>query len=293
MSRVSPHLVCLGLGYSAGRVARCLAADGWRISGTARTRAGVDAITASAYDAIQFDGTQPSPALGVALREATHILLSAPPGPDGDPLLVQHRADLEQAPHLKWIGYLSTLGVYGNSDGEWIDETTPPRATSLRGLRRIASESEWLAFGNSIGAAAQVFRLAGIYGPGRSAIERLREGTAHRIIKPGQVFNRIHVDDIAQVVCTAMERGTHDIYNVADGEPSPPQDVVTYAAELLQVPPPPEVPFAQANLSPMAVSFYADNRRVSNRRIRQALGVELKYPSYREGLRAIVSGAST
>ncbi|MDH4982595.1 SDR family oxidoreductase [Hyphomicrobium sp. D-2] len=292
MSRANGHLVCLGLGYSAGRIAQRLAVDGWRISGTARTPAGVDAIAASGYDAFLFDGTQPNAALGAALRDATHILLSAPPGPDGDPLLVQHRSDLEHAPNLKWIGYLSTLGVYGNSDGEWIDETTPPRATSARGQRRIASEAEWLAFGKRIGATAQVFRLAGIYGPGRSAIERMREGTAHRIIKPGQVFNRIHVDDIAAVVCAAMERGAHDIYNVADGEPSPPQDVITYAAELLQMPPPPEVPFEEADLSPMAISFYADNRRVSNQRIREALGVELKYPNYREGLRAIVSGAS-
>ena len=283
------HLFCFGLGYSAGRIARRLANDGWHVTGTARTPAGIAAIAAQGYDALQFDGTQPSEAARNAMAKATHVLLSAPPDGSGDPILRHHERDLADAKSLRWIGYLSTLGVYGDSGGEWIDETAPTRSRSLRGQRRIAAEANWLDLGRRLGITTQAFRLAGIYGPGRSAIERLREGTAHRIVKPGQVFNRIHVDDIATTVCAAIARGTHDIYNVADDEPSPPQDVVSFAAELLQVPPPPEVPFADAKLTPMAVSFYADNRRVSNKRIRQDLGVALQFPTYREGLRAILS----
>jgi len=283
------HLLCLGLGYSATRVAHRLANEGWHVTGTARTPAGVAAIAAQGYDALHFDGTQPRDEMRSAIARATHVLLSAPPDAAGDPLLHHHERELAAAKSLRWIGYLSTLGVYGDSGGEWIDETAPTRSRSLRGQRRIAAEAEWLDLGRRLGIPTHVFRLAGIYGPGRSAIERLREGTAHRIIKPGQVFNRIHVDDIAATVCAAIERGAHDIYNVADDEPSPPQDVVSFAAKLLQMPPPPEVPFAEANLSPMAASFYADNRRVSNKRIRQDLGVALQFPTYREGLRAILS----
>jgi len=286
------RLLCFGLGYSAERIARRLANERWHVTGTARTPAGVAAIVAQGYDALHFDGTQPHDEMRSAITKATHLLLSAPPDASGDPLLHQHERDLAGAKSLRWIGYLSTLGVYGDSGGEWIDETAPPRSRSLRGQRRIAAEAKWLDLGRRLGIPTHVFRLAGIYGPGRSAIERLREGTAHRIVKPGQVFNRIHVDDIAATVRVAIERGTHDIYNVADDEPSPPQDVVSFAAELLQVPPPPEVPFSDAKLTPMAASFYADNRRVSNRRIRQDLGVALQFPTYREGLRAILSEAA-
>ncbi len=283
------HLLCFGLGYSAGRIARRLANGGWHVTGTARTPAGVAAIAAQGYDALHFDGTQPCVETRDAITKATHVLLSAPPDAFGDPVLHHHERDFSDAKSLRWIGYLSTLGVYGDSGGEWIDETAPTRARSPRGQRRIAAEAAWLDIGRRLGVTTRIFRLAGIYGPGRSAIERLREGTAHRIIKPGQVFNRIHVDDIAATVCAAIERGTHDIYNVADDEPSPPQDVVSFAAKLLQMPPPPEVSFDDANLSPMAASFYADNRRVSNKRIRQDLGVALQFPTYREGLRAILS----
>ncbi len=210
--------------------------------------------------------------------------------PNGDPVLRHHGQDFKHAPSLSWIGYLSTVGVYGDSQGAWIDETTPTQATSTRGRRRIAAETEWLALGYCLRICTCVFRLAGIYGPGRSAIDRLREGTAHRIVKPGQVFNRIHVDDIAAAVCTAMlARRVHEIYNVTDDEPAPPQDVIAYAAELLHMPPPPEIAFEDAELSPMAASFYADNKRIRNTRLRQELGVALKFPTYREGLRAILA----
>ncbi|KAB2942527.1 MAG: SDR family oxidoreductase [Hyphomicrobium sp.] len=287
------RLFCFGLGYSASFIARGLADEGWSVAGTARTREGADAIAAQSYDAIVFDGTQPCPEVQRALARATHVLVSIPPDAGGDPVLRHYADDLERSKALSWIGYLSTVGVYGDSQGAWIDETAPADATSVRGQRRIAAEQAWLALAERRGVRAQVFRLAGIYGPGRSAIDRLREGTAHRIVKPGHVFNRIHVDDIAQAVCAGIAgRGGEQIYNVADDEPAPPQDVIVYAAQLLHMPPPPAVPFEDAELTPMAASFYAANKRISNARLRQELGVALKFPTYREGLRAILAHAS-
>jgi nucleoside-diphosphate-sugar epimerase len=284
-------LFCFGLGYSALRVAQRLAGEGWEIAGTARTREGADAIAAAGYDAFVFDGSAPAAGIAEALADTTHILVSAPPDADGDPVLRQHRGDIERASGLSWIGYLSTVGVYGDSGGAWIDETAKTDATSTRGRRRIAAEQDWLTLAGARDVRVQIFRLAGIYGPGRSAIDRLRDGTAHRIVKPGQVFNRIHVDDIAATVCAGIAgRGATSAYNVADDEPTPPQDVIVFAAALLHMPPPPEVPFTDAQLSPMAASFYADNKRISNARLRQELGVTLKFPTYREGLRAILGG---
>jgi nucleoside-diphosphate-sugar epimerase len=284
-------LFCFGLGYSALRVAQRLAGEGWTIAGTARTREGADAIATAGYAAFMFDGSAPGAGIADALADTTHILVSAPPDTDGDPVLQRHRSDIERANALSWIGYLSTVGVYGDSGGAWIDETAKTDATSARGRRRVAAEQEWLALAEARDVRVQIFRLAGIYGPGRSAIERLREGTAHRIVKPGQVFNRIHVDDIATAVCAGIAgRGETAAYNVADDEPAPPQDVIAFAAALLHMPPPPEVPFTDAQLPPMAASFYADNKRVSNARLRQELGVALKFPTYREGLRAILAG---
>jgi nucleoside-diphosphate-sugar epimerase len=284
-------LFCFGLGYSALRVAQRLAGEGWKIAGTARTGDGTDAIAAAGFEAFMFDGSAPGAGIADALADTTHILVSAPPDTDGDPVLRQHRGDIERADALSWIGYLSTVGVYGDSGGAWIDETAETDATSARGRRRVAAEQEWLALAEARDMRVQILRLAGIYGPGRSAIERLREGTAHRIVKPGQVFNRIHVDDIATTVCAGIAgRGVTAAYNVADDEPAPPQDVVAFAAALLHMPPPPEVPFTDAQLPPMAASFYADNKRVSNARLRQELGVALKFPTYREGLRAILAG---
>jgi nucleoside-diphosphate-sugar epimerase len=287
------HLFCFGLGYSAQRVAKELAAKGWHVAGTARSREGAEKIAAQGYEAFVFDGSAPVAGVAEALAKATHVLVSAPPDADGDPVLRHHAHDLAHAPSLSWIGYLSTVGVYGDSQGAWIDETMPTHPTSTRGRRRIDAEQEWLELGANRGVRTQVFRLAGIYGPGRSAIDRLREGTAHRIVKAGQVFNRIHVDDIAAAVLAGIDgRGRERVYNVTDDEPGPPQDVVAYAAELLHMPPPPETRFEDAQLSPMAASFYADNKRIRNARLRQDLGVALKYPTYREGLRAILADQS-
>ncbi|WP_072395691.1 SDR family oxidoreductase [Hyphomicrobium sp. CS1GBMeth3] len=283
------RLFCFGLGYTAEAFARRVRALGWQVAGTARTREGVERIKNLGYDAFLFDGEEPSHDAGDAIAHATHVLISAGPDAAGDPTLRHHGRNLADATRLGWIGYLSTIGVYGNSCGEWVDETAMPHPGSDRTRRRLAAEDDWLAFGRTYGKTVQVFRLGGIYGPGRSVIEDIRDGTARRIVKPGQVFNRIHVDDIATVLEAAADgRGTHALYNVTDGEPSPPQVVVEHAAHLLGVAPPPEIPFDEAPLSPMGRSFYSENRRVSSQRIRDDLGVTLRYPSYREGVAAIL-----
>ncbi|MFP4538741.1 MAG: SDR family oxidoreductase [Dichotomicrobium sp.] len=284
-----PVLLAVGLGYSAKELARRLRGAGWRIIGTSRSAEGVAAIEGLGYKAIRFDGTSASSALSEAVGEATHLLVSAAPGAEGDPLLARHGADLRAA-KLKWIGYLSTIGVYGNHDGAWIDEDTPPAPTSRRGRARLDAEQAWSELGAETGTPVDIFRLAGIYGPGRGPLEKLRRGDARAIIKPGQVFNRIHVADIARVLEAAIaHQGTPSrtarIFNVADDEPAPPQDVLDFAASLLGIRPPPHIPFEQAEVSPMARSFYADNKRVSNARIKRVLGVGLGCPTYREGLR--------
>ena len=287
-------LVCFGLGYCAETLARRLQQKGWAIVGTSRSQQGVDRIQKLGYEGLLFDGRTPAPGIPAALSGATHVLLSAAPEDTGDPVLVHHGQDLAAATSVRWIGYLSTIGVYGDSGGEWIDEGATPHPGSERTRRRVAAEHDWLQFGQAHGKTVQIFRLGGIYGPGRSAIEDLRDGTARRIVKPGQVFNRIHVDDIASVLeAAAAGAGSHKVYNVTDGEPSPPQDVISYAAELLGLAPPPELPFDTADLSPMARSFYSENRRVSSALLRSDLGVTLRYPSYREGLAAILAASES
>ena len=206
-------------------------------------------------------------------------------------MLRHHSREIAKAHDVRWIGYLSTVGVYGDFGGAWVDEDTPPKPGSERTVRRLAAETAWRDFGANHDRAVRIFRLAGIYGPGRSAIDDLFAGTARRIVKPGQVFNRIHVEDIAAVLETAAANGgAHAVYNVTDNEPAPPQDVVAYAARLIGQDPPPETPFETAALSPMGFSFYSENRRVRNARLRDDLGVDLTYPSYREGLAAILAG---
>lgn len=286
------RLFCFGLGYSARALARRLRAQGWHVEGTTRSQEGADALAREGFSAFVFDGTARVAAVSEALRTATHVLISAPPDADGDPVLRWHGDDLKAAPQLEWIGYLSTVGVYGDRQGGWVDETAPTNPKSRRSRQRVEAENAWLAFGAETGKRVQVFRLSGIYGPGRSAIDRLRDGTARAIVKPGQVFNRIHVDDIANVLVACISgRGTHAIYNVTDNEPGPPQDVIAHAAELLGVPAPPEIAFEDAQLSPMAASFYEENKRVSNARLRSDLKLSLDFPSYREGLRAILANA--
>ena len=283
-------LFCFGLGYSAEALARRLAPLGWRIAGTARTPEGVARIQSLGYHGVLFDGIDAAPALAAALAGVTHVLISAGPDADGDPVLRHHSREIAKAHDIRWIGYLSTVGVYGDFGGAWVDEDTTPKPGSERTVRRVTAEKSWLDFGTTHNRPVKIFRLAGIYGPGRSAIDDLYEGTARRIVKPGQVFNRIHVDDIAAVLETAAAGGgAHAVYNVTDNEPAPPQDVVAFAASLIGQPPPAETPFETAALSPMGRSFYSENRRVRNRRILDDLGVRLAYPSYREGLAAILA----
>lgn len=282
------HLVCFGLGYSAAGIAARVAARGWRVSATATTHAGAERIAALGYDAFAFDGTKGNAGLERALSEADHVLMSAPPGVDGDPVLRVFGGVLAASNSVRWAGYLSTIGVYGDWQGAWVDETSVLKPASDRSVRRADAEAAWLALGARTGKQVIVFRLAGIYGPGRSAIDNLREGTARRIVKPGQVFNRIHRDDIAGAVLAVIDgKPRHAIYNICDDEPGPPQDVVAFAAELLGLPVPREIAFADARLSPMGASFYAENKRASNARAKGDLGWRLIYPNFREGLRAI------
>ncbi|MGH1417678.1 MAG: SDR family oxidoreductase [Hyphomicrobiaceae bacterium] len=289
------HLVCLGLGFSARAIANELAKRGWTITGTARHRQGVDRITAAGYQGFVFDPEQGCEAFKSEcdrppLNTATHLLLSAPPTQNGDPILQLHADALSKAPNLQWIGYLSTIGVYGNQDGRWIDETTPTAPSSARTKRRVQAEQAWSNFANAYGCRFNIFRLAGIYGVGRSAITQLKHGKARRIIKQGQVFNRVHVADIAQAVLRTIDGyGSSTIYNLSDDEPAPPQDVISYGADLLKLALPPAIPFEEAEMSDIARSFYADLKRVRNARLKSDLGINLRYPTYREGLRAIVS----
>ena len=282
------HLFCFGLGYSAQQTAQRLAERGWRVSGTSTSAEGIAKLQRAGFDVVLFDGTRASPEAGPLLAQATHVLLSIPPGPNGDPAFVHYGEAVAASKSIAWIGYFSTVGVYGDAAGGWVSEDEEARPASSRGKLRLAAERTWQTLGETSGKRVDIFRLPGIYGPGRSAIEDVKAGTARRLIKPGQVFNRIHVDDIAAAVIAAIDKGTPGrVYNVTDDEPGPPQDVVTYAAELLGRSPPPEIDFATADLSPMARSFYSESKRVSNARLKRELLPRLAYPTYREGLAAI------
>ena len=281
------HLFCFGLGYSATFLARQLLAKGWRITGTCRSRDTQVDLSRLGIEAHLFDRDHRIGNLSALLEPTTHLLSSVPPDEGGDPVLDLHRAEIDAvSQRLNWIGYLSTTGVYGDRNGGWVDEMSELKPSGERGRRRAAAEAGWLA----LSQPAHLFRLAGIYGPGSSALDTVREGRAKRIVKSGQIFSRIHVADIARVLEASMARPHPGAaYNVCDDDPAPPSDVIAFAAALLNMPPPPEVPFEQAELSPMARSFYDDNKRVSNSRIKRELGVALQYPSYRVGLPAILA----
>ena len=279
-------LLILGVGYSAGFFAREALARGWEVTGTVRTADKAERLSREGIRTLVFDGFAVSSSLATAIAEAAAVLVSVQPGEAGDPAFQALGPVLEAAPALRWIGYLSTIGVYGDHGGAWIDEDTAPRA-SYRSQLRLQIERDWLALGERSAKAVQIFRLSGIYGPGRNPIVKLRTGTATRLVKPGQVFNRIHVDDISGILMASIEAPRPGaIYNVTDDEPAPPQDVVVHAAALAGLTPPPETPFDPAKLSPMAASFYGENKRVANGLIRSALGYRFRCPTYREGLRA-------
>jgi nucleoside-diphosphate-sugar epimerase len=279
------RLLCFGLGYSARVLAARLLGEGWEVRGTSRDPE--PAATPPGCAMYRFDRAHKLPP--AAFEGVTHILVSIPPDGEGDPVLDRHADAIAAAPGLVWLGYLSTTGVYGDRGGGWVDEASALRPSGERGRRRVAAEAGWLDLWRHRGVPVHVFRLAAIYGPGRSPFRALRDGTAKRIDKPGQVFSRIHVEDLACVLAASIARPCPGaIYNVCDDEAAPPEAVVAYAAGLLGVAPPPLAPFEEAALSPMARSFYDDNKRVSNARIKRELGVALRYPSYREGLRAIL-----
>jgi nucleoside-diphosphate-sugar epimerase len=283
------NLFVFGLGYSVRQFLSLYRERFTEIGGTVRTSEKVRAMEAEGIQAFRFDGSDFDPRILERIARADALLVSIPPMREADPVLERFSEAIASAPHLRWIGYLSTVGVYGHADGNWVDETTAPNPATIRSRHRIAAEREWLALGESAPFAVQIFRLAGIYGPGRNALVKVDDGSAKRIVKPGQVFNRIHTTDIAQVLMASIERPSRNaIYNVADDEPGPPQDVIAYAAQLLGREPPPEVPFEEAEMTPMARTFYEDNKRVRNTRIRTELGVMLRYPTYREGLQALL-----
>jgi nucleoside-diphosphate-sugar epimerase len=281
------RLFCFGYGYSAESLVRKLSARATSVAGT-RTNVGEGAEPG--FELAPYKGDVPSADVRRLLAGTTHLLVSIPPDLEGDPVLRHYADDLAALSDLAWIGYLSTVGVYGDHKGGWVDEDTPTNPISERSLRRVQAERAWLGFRAATGKRVEIFRLSGIYGPGRSVIDNLRAGTAKRIVKPGQVFNRIHVDDIARVLAAAIDRDAgHAIYNVSDDEPAPPEDVVAYAAELLGIPVPQAIPLQAAGLTGMAASFWGENKRVRNTRMRTLLGVELLYPTYREGLRALAA----
>lgn len=284
------HILFFGLGFSARALAQRLAAQGWTISATSRSAEGAAAIVGKGYRGFVFDGSSPLPP--EAFDGVTHVVTSAPPDKDGDPVLRQHAGDFaRRAAQFQWVAYLSTTGVYGDHAGGLVTEETPLTPNTERGERRLEAEMEWLELWRRHHLPVHIFRLAGIYGPGRNQLLSLLDGSAKRVIKPGQIFSRIHVEDIATVLEASIAKPHPGrAYNVCDDEASPPQDVVEYGARLLGLPVPPDVAFEEAQLSPMARSFYADSKRVSNARLKAELGVRLTYPTYREGLGEIAKG---
>jgi nucleoside-diphosphate-sugar epimerase len=278
------HILFFGFGFSAAALAHRLDPKQWRITGTSRTTEGAQNIASLGFDGVLFSDLKSIP------DSVTHIVTSVPPDADGDPVLRQLQPALEHsAQNLKWVAYLSTTGVYGDHAGGWVDETTPLTANTERGQRRVDAEAAWLSLFASHGLPVHLFRLAGIYGPGRNTLQSLRDGTAKRVIREGQVFSRIHVADIAGILEASIKHPHPGrAYNVADDEPCPPQDVITYGAELLGLAPPPAVAFETAELSPMARSFFMDSKRVLNERVKLELGYKFQFPNYRVGLQGLL-----
>lgn len=281
------RIFLFGAGYSAQAFARRMTGEAERIDGTTRDEQKFPTLEKAGIAPQIFDGETPAPELLDRLAKATHVVVSISPGAAGDPALAVVEEALRRPDNtIRWIGYLSTVGVYGDHGGDYVDETSPCRPVSRRSLERVAAEEAWTGLSERHGVPLAILRLSGIYGPGRNAFVNLTRGTARRIVKPGQVFNRIHVEDIAGALRFLAGTDAGGIFNVTDDEPSPPQDVVAYAAGLMGVTPPPEVPFDTADLTPMARSFYGENKRVSNQRIKE-LGYAFAYPDYRTAFAAM------
>jgi len=282
------RLFIFGYGYCARHFLRGRDASIARVAATVTSRDRADALSTDRIELLPFSDAETDPRIPGRIAESDTLLVSVPPGEQGDPVLGAYRGAILRSRALARIVYLSTIGVYGDHGGDWVDESAGCISTNPRNVLRLEAENGWRTLGGESGKTVHVLRLAGIYGPGRNALEDLRNGTARRIVKKGQIFNRIHVEDIARAIgaCFASP-GPGAVWNVVDDEPSPPQDVVAYAATLLGIEPPAEIPFGTAELSPAARSFYADSRRCSNRAIKETLGVTLAFPTYREGLRAL------
>ncbi|PZR35733.1 SDR family oxidoreductase [Caulobacter segnis] len=285
------RLFVFGLGYVGAAFGKALQARGWEVAASARTPEQAEALRRQGVTAVEPADRD---AMARALAGVNAILVTAPPGPEGCPALESLVPALAQAEaYPDWIGYLSTTGVYGDFDGRWVFESSPLKAQSVEGARRVGAERDWQEVGRGMGLTVTVFRLPGIYGPGRSALDRLRAGEGRRIVKPGQVFSRIHVDDIVTGLLASLDRPrAGGVYNLVDDEPAPPQDVMEHAAKLLGVPVPPDLPFNELGLSPATRRFYAENKRVSNARAKAELGWRPTYPTYREGLAAILKAGS-
>ncbi len=277
-------LLSFGHGYSAQALGRLLLARDWRVIGTTRSEDKAPQLMQTGVEPRIWPGADMIPALDAA----THLLLSAAPGEEGDPVLAVLRDEIaKRAGQFEWVGYLSTTGVYGDHGGDWVDEATPLTPATKRGIARMKAEADWASFDD---LPLHIFRLAGIYGPGRGPFSKVRNGTARRIIKPGQVFSRTHVADIARVLMASIDRPNPGAaYNVCDDDPAPPEDVIAYAAELLGIPAPEAEDFETAEMTPMARSFYAESKKVGNDRIKDELGVELLYPDYKSGLKALLA----
>ncbi len=279
------HLLCFGFGYCAKYLAEILLEQGFRVSGTHRNMMDCENDRNLGITSYIFDQDLPIENMW-DINTVTHILISIPPQNSQDIVLKEHLADLKKMPKLEWVGYLSTTGVYGDKQGDWVDENSVCSPTTERTIARLNAEKEWLGTDLPV----NIFRLSGIYGPNNSIIEQLKNGTAKRINKPGQFFSRIHVADIANTLIASMNKNTkNEIFNIADDYPCSQEEVVAYAAQLLNLPAPPLVDFKDAELSEMAKSFYAQNRQVKNDKIKNELGVELLYPSYKEGLFDLVN----
>lgn len=285
MEQNMKNLFIFGLGYSGKAIAQTALVSFETIIGTGRTEDGSEEI--AGISRLVFDGNSLSTAAGENLKNCTHLLISIAPNDDGDPVLNACEDLLNECENLQWIGYLSTVGVYGNHDGEWIDETTICKPVSKRSKQRLQAEEAWQTLADGLNIPLAIFRLSGIYGPGRNAFVNIEKGTARRLVKQGQVFNRIHRDDIARAVNLTIADDIGGIFNITDDEPAPPQDVVLFAHELAGKTPPPEIDFETADLSPMARSFYGENKRVSNAKSKALLAMEYRYPNYRIALEAL------
>ena len=281
---MTKHLLILGAGFSGKAIGDVFREAGFTVSGTTRSAEKAEALRALGIEPIVYDGETPSQALAADMARATHVVQSIAPGRDGDPLFRAGSPALSSLmPKLEWAGYLSTVGVYGDHKGGWVTEETVLNPVSARSIERVEAENHWLAFGKASGLPVAVLRLAGIYGPGRNALRNMDEGTARRLVKKDQVFNRIRVEDIGRSALFLAESRLGGVWNITDDEPGPPQDVVAEAARLMDLPTPPDIPFETAELSPMARSFYGENKRVSNAKLKAA-GFAFRFPSYRQSL---------